>query len=305
MANAITDHLGRPVRHARALVNGVRLHYYTAGTGDPVMLLHGVPKTSYYWRKVVPHLTPHYTVIVPDLRGLGDSEKPRDGYDSITMAEDIAELGAHLGYDAYDVVGEDWGAMTAYHVASQHRDRVKRLVFTDAGIPGFGLESKSFLTRDNYASEHWHWHVNFYAVPDYPELLITGRERIFFDSFFRHEADDPQAVSEDAMDEYVRAYSAPGGIRAMCEIYRAAIVDAEQNYAAEKDPITIPVLAIGAAGFHGPYVEEQMRKLAHNVTGTILPAGHQLAEEIPDEFAQTILTFLQSSPSGLGSPAGN
>lgn len=297
MVDTITDHLGNPVQHARALVNGVRLHYYTAGSGDPVFLLHGVPKTSYYWRKIVPHLTPYYTVIVPDLRGLGDSEKPREGYDSITMAEDIAELAEHLGHATYDVVGEDWGAMTAYHVASQHRDRVKRLVFTDAGIPGFGLESKSFFTEENLASGHWHWHVNFYAVPDYPEMLIAGRERSFFNSFFRHEADDPAAVSEDAMDEYVRAYSAPGGIRAMCEIYRAAHIDAHQNHAASQNPIDIPTLAIGAAGFHGPYVEEQMRKLAKDVTGTILPAGHQLAEEIPELFATTILDFLQKTPT--------
>jgi pimeloyl-ACP methyl ester carboxylesterase len=285
MARVITDHLGQPVQHARALVNGVRLHYYVAGSGDPVFLLHGVPKTSYYWRKIVPQLTPHFTVIVPDLRGLGDSEKPRDGYDSITMAEDIAELARELGHDTYDVVGEDWGAMTAYHVASQHRDRVKRLVFTDAGVPGFGLESKSYLTQENLASGHWHWHVNFYSVPDYPEMLITGRERLFFESFFRHEADDPAAVTEDAMDEYVRAYSSPGGIRAMCEM----------------DPIDIPTLAIGAAGFHGAYVEETMRRLAKDVTGVILPAGHQLAEEIPDKFGASILNFLRTAPSGLSS----
>lgn len=297
MAMTITDHRGDPVQHARALVNGVRLHYYTAGHGDPVFLLHGVPKTSYYWRKIVPQLTPHFTVIVPDLRGLGDSEKPRDGYDSITMANDIAALADHLGHDTYDVVGEDWGAMTGYHVASQFRDRVRRLVFTDAGIPGFGLESKSFLTEANVASGHWHWHVNFYAVPDYPELLITGRERVFFESFFRHEAADPAAVSQDAMDEYVRAYSAPGGIRAMCEIYRAGLLDAQQNFAAEKNPITIPTLAIGAAGFHGPYVEEQVRRLATDVAGVILPAGHQLAEEIPDLFGATILEFLLAPPT--------
>ncbi|MFF5589152.1 alpha/beta fold hydrolase [Streptomyces hygroscopicus] len=295
MANIITDHEGTPVQHARATVNGVRLHYYTAGQGEPVFLLHGVPKTSYYWRRVLPHLTPHYKVIVPDLRGLGDSEKPRDGYDSITMAEDIAQLADHLGHGSYDLVGEDWGAVTAYHVASQYRDKVRRLAFIDAGIPGYGLEAKSFLTKENYASRNWHWHVNFYAVRDYPEMLITGRERIYFDYFFRHEADNPQAVSQDAIEEYIRAYSAPGGIRAMCEIYRASIEDAELNYAAEKNPITIPVLAIGAEKFHGPYVEEQMKKLATNVTGLILPAGHQLAEEIPDQLAHSLLEFLQAT----------
>jgi pimeloyl-ACP methyl ester carboxylesterase len=297
----ITDHLGNPVHHARALVNGVRLHYYTAGSGDPLFLLHGVPKTSYYWRKVLPHLTPHYSVVVPDLRGLGDSERPRDGFDSITMAKDIADLATHLGHETFDVVGEDWGAVTAFHVAAQHRDRVKRLVFAEASMPGYLLEPRSFLTKENVEGNLWMWHANFYSVPDYPELLITGKEREFFNFFFRREAENPLAVDDDAMEEYIRCYSGPGGIRCMCDIYRASLIDAEYNDAVAKDPLTLPVLAIGAEKFLGSLMEEQMKHYCQNVTGVTLPWGHQLAEECPDLLAETLLGFLQNTTSGLAS----
>jgi pimeloyl-ACP methyl ester carboxylesterase len=101
------DHAGVPVLTGRAAVNGTSLHYRTAGSGPAMVLLHGVPKTSYHWRHLVPKLTPHYTVVVPDLRGLGDSARPSDGYDSATMSEDIAELMTQLGHQTYAVAGED------------------------------------------------------------------------------------------------------------------------------------------------------------------------------------------------------
>jgi pimeloyl-ACP methyl ester carboxylesterase len=105
------SHNGNDVTHGRAMVNGVRLHYLTAGSGEPLLLLHGVPKTSYYWRKVLPLLTPHYTVVAPDLRGFGDSQHPRDGYDMRTVAEDVAQLASSLGYERFRLVGEDWGLL--------------------------------------------------------------------------------------------------------------------------------------------------------------------------------------------------
>lgn len=102
------DHHGDPVRTGRATVNGTSLHYRTAGSGPAVVMLHGVPKTSYHWRHLVPRLTSRYTVVAPDLRGLGDSARPADGYDSATMSDDIAALMTHLGHESYSVMGEDW-----------------------------------------------------------------------------------------------------------------------------------------------------------------------------------------------------
>ncbi|TFD69813.1 alpha/beta fold hydrolase [Cryobacterium ruanii] len=287
----IQDHNGVPAKHGRALVNGVRLHYVVAGQGEPLFLLHGVPKTSYHWRRVIPLLTPYYTVIAPDLRGLGDSEHPKDGFDMKNMAEDIAQLATHLGYDTFNLVGEDWGASTAYQVAAQYPERVKKLVYQEMILPGFGLEDYSFLTRENVSTYVWLWHINFYSVPDFPEFLITGREREYFNYFIKHETHNPQAITPDALDEYVRCYSSPGGLRSMLEIYRATLDDADQNHESAKTKLKMPVLAVGSEYFIGEDNERQMREVAEDVRAVILPWGHQLAEEDPEALAAAYLDF--------------
>ena len=289
----IQDHNGVPAKHGRAFVNGVRLHYSIAGEGEPLFLLHGVPKTSYHWRRVIPLLTPYYTVIAPDLRGLGDSEHPQSGFDMKNMAEDIAQLATHLGYETFYLVGEDWGASTAYQVAAQYPERVKKLVYQEMILPGFGLEDYSFLTKENVSTYVWLWHINFYNVPDFPELLITGKEREYFNYFIKHETHNPQAITPDALDEYVRCYSSPGGLRSMFAIYRATLEDAEQNHEAAKTKLTMPVLAVGSEYFIGADNERQMREVADDVRGVILPWGHQLAEEDPEALAEAYLQFFK------------
>lgn len=287
----ITDHTGAPVTHGRELVNGVRLHYMTAGAGDPLYLLHGVPKTSYHWRHVIPLLTPHYTVVAPDLRGLGDSEHPTSGFDMQNMAEDIAQLATALGHETFNLVGEDWGASTAYQVASQYPARVKKLVYQEMVLPGFGLEDYSFLTKENVQSYVWLWHINFYSVQHFPELLITGKEREYFSYFIKHETVNPAAITPDALDEYIRCYSSPGGLRSMFEIYRATLTDADQNRESAKTKLTMPVLAVGGEKFIGADNERQMREVAEDVQGVTFPWGHQLAEECPDDLAAAYLDF--------------
>ncbi len=127
----LTDHAGVPLTHGKPRVNGVEIHYAIGGAGEPVFLLHGVPKTMSYWRHVVPLLTPRYTVIAVDNRGAGGSQRPLTGYDTATMAGDVAELATHLGFDQFRVAGEDWGAAIAYAVAAFHRPRVQQLVFQE------------------------------------------------------------------------------------------------------------------------------------------------------------------------------
>jgi pimeloyl-ACP methyl ester carboxylesterase len=265
----------------------------TAGEGDPVLLLHGVPKTSYHWRHVIPLLTPHYRVVVPDMRGLGDSQHTPDGYDMRNVGEDFAQLMSELGHDRFRLVGEDWGAAAAYQLAAAHPDRVQQLVYQEMILPGFGLEEYSFLTAENVRSFVWLWHINFYAVPEFPEFLISGKEREYFSYFIKHETHDPSAITPDAIDEYVRCYSSPGGIRCMCEIYRATLTDAEQNREAAKAKLPMPVLAVGSEHFIGADNERQMREVADDVRGVILPWGHQLAEESPDELAGHYLRFFR------------
>ncbi|WP_433245526.1 alpha/beta fold hydrolase [Actinomadura nitritigenes] len=286
------DHQGEPVRTGRAAVNGTSLHYRTAGSGPAVVLLHGVPKTGYHWRHLVPKLTPRYTVVVPDLRGLGDSAHPADGYDSATMSDDVAALMAGLGHETYSVIGEDWGAVIGYQLAARHRDHVSALVFVEALFPGFGFEDHTALTPENISSGMHLWHLGFYFQPDVPEMLIAGHERELITYMIKSERSRPDSATADAIEEYVRCYSMPGGVRSMLAIYRAMLVDAEQNRQAAQKKLDIPVLALGGSAFIGDRNEAQMRLFADDVTGHVLDAGHDLAEEVPDEMAEVVLPFL-------------
>jgi pimeloyl-ACP methyl ester carboxylesterase len=287
----ITDHRNRQLNTGRASVNGTQLHYRTGGSGPAVVLLHGVPKTGYHWRHLVPKLTPEYTVVVPDLRGLGDSDHPASGYDVETMSEDIAALMAHLGHDTYSVMGEDWGAVIGYQLAARHRDHVEALVFAEALFPGYGFEDHTALTPEN-VSGMFLWHLGFYFQPDVPEMLITGHERELITYMIKGERTFPDTATPDAIEEYVRCYSMPGGIRAMLAIYRNMLVDAEQNRQAARTMLDVPVLALGGDAFIGDRNEEQMRLFAHDVTGHVFAAGHDLAEEVPDEVGDVVLPFL-------------
>ncbi|MCL3992093.1 alpha/beta fold hydrolase [Streptomyces lavenduligriseus] len=286
------DHTTTPLRTGRAAVNGTSLHYRTAGTGPAVVLLHGVPKTGYHWRHLVPKLTPHHTVVVPDLRGLGDSARPADGYDSATMSDDIAELMARLGHETYAVIGEDWGAVIGYQLAARHRDHATALVFAEALLPGFGFEDHTALTPENVSSGMHLWHLGFYFQPDVPEMLIAGHERELITYMIKNERSHPDTATPDAIEEYVRCYSMPGGIRAMLAVYRAMLTDAGQNRQAARRKLDIPVLALGGSAFIGERNESQARHVAHHVTGHVFDAGHDLAEEVPDEMADVILPFL-------------
>lgn len=290
----IVDHEGRPTRTGRAAVNGTRLHYRTAGSGPAVVLLHGVPKTGYHWRHLVPRLTERYTVVVADLRGLGDSARPAGGFDVATMSDDIAELMAHLGHGSYSVVGEDWGAVVGYQLAARHREHVERLVFVEALLPGFGFEDHTALTDANVSAGMFLWHLGFYFQPDVPEMLIAGHERELITHMIKEERSYPDTATPDAVEEYVRCYSLPGGIRSMLGVYRAMLTDAEQNRQAATTMLDIPVLALGGDAFIGPRNEDQMRIVAHHVTGHVFAAGHDLAEEVPDEMAEVVLGFLAS-----------
>jgi pimeloyl-ACP methyl ester carboxylesterase len=291
MPAPIVDHTGKPVEHGRAKVNGVRIHYVTAGSGEPLFLLHGVPKTHYHWRHVIPLLSKNFTVIAPDLRGLGDSEHPVLGYDMKNMGEDIAQLATHLGYETFNLAGEDWGASTAYQVAAQYPARVRKLVYQEMILPGYGLEDYSFLTEENVSTYVWLWHINFYNVPDFPEMLITGKEREYFTYFIKHECHDPTAISEDNLNEYIRCYSSPGGLRCCFEIYRATLQSGRQNKETAKTKLKMPVLAVGSQYFIAADNERQMREVAEDVRGVILPRGHQLAEECPEQLAAEYIKF--------------
>jgi pimeloyl-ACP methyl ester carboxylesterase len=292
MAEPITlaDHNRIPLRHGRPTVHGVEIHYALGGTGDPVLLLHGVPKTMSYWRRVVPLLTPRYTVVAVDNRGFGGSERPPAGYDTETMAGDIADLATHLGFDRFRVAGEDWGAAIAYALAAFHRPRVRQLVFQETLLPGLPPpEPDPSLPPDDGRTA---WHFAFFGLPNLPEMLLAGRERPFWTYFARRQMWDPSALTQADIDEMVGSVEQPGGTRAILEMYRARQVDAEQNRPHYADPVSCPVLAVGGSAYLGEQVAAQLSQVASDVRGVVIAdSGHNIALENPAALAEAYLEF--------------
>jgi pimeloyl-ACP methyl ester carboxylesterase len=238
--------------HHMASVNGgIQLHYVIGGHGDPIVLLHGWPETWYEWRHVMPALAKNYTVIAPDLRGLGDSSKPLTGYDGKTVAEDIHQLVGKLGFKTIFLVGHDIGTQVAYSYAAAHPNEVKKLAVMDFTIPGFGP---------------------------------TGRPPIWWHN--------------------VSHYSAPGGMRAGFEYYRAFPQDAIQNQNYSKTKLTMPVLAVGAGyipvlggNITMPSIVYGMKILAQNVEGITVPnSGHWIQEEQPVLLVKLLNNFFSGKP---------
>jgi pimeloyl-ACP methyl ester carboxylesterase len=264
--------------HHTASVNGIQMHYVIGGQGDPVVLLHGWPETWYAWHKVMPALAKNYTVIVPDLRGLGDSSKPLTGYDGKTLAEDIHQLVGKLGFKTIFLVGHDWGTQVAYSYAAAHPTEVKRLAVMELTIPGFAPPGRPPL-----------WWGIFHQTPDVPEALVQGKEMTYLSWFLHNLPFNPAAITQADINEYVSHYSAPGGMRAGFEYYRAFPQDATQNQNYSKTKLTMPVLALGGGyipTFGGnitmPTVIYGMKILAQNVQGVTVPnSGHFIPEEQP------------------------
>ena len=272
--------------HHMATVNGIQLHYVIGGHGDPVVLLHGWPQTWYEWRHVMPALAKNYTVIAPDLRGLGDSSKPTTGYDGKTVAEDIHQLVAQLGFKDSFLVGHDLGALVAFSYAAAHPDEVRRLVILDVPITGIGQALNS--TRL--------WHIPFHMVRDIPETLVEGKEREYLTWFYSNYSYNPAAITKEDIDEYVSHYSAPGGMRAGFEYYRAFQIDAEQIKEYSKVKLPMPVLALGGENSFGTAPLDSMQSISTNVRGGIVPlSGHWIAEENPKFLIQQLFNFFGNS----------
>jgi len=201
----------RTFRHGMADVNGVRLHYVIGGAGPPVVLLHGWPLTWYSWRHVMPLLAEQYTVLAPDLRGLGNSGKPTSGYDKKTVAEDVYQLVQQLGFGPVLLVGHDIGGLVAYPYAAAHRESVRKLVIIETTLMGAGPEVGLEAKLDSSAELRL-WHMTFHMVPGLAEMLVAGRERQYLAQFYDRNVFQPDAISGADLDVYVRSYAAPGGL---------------------------------------------------------------------------------------------
>jgi len=273
-------------RGGEASVNGVRIHYSIGGTGSPVVLLHGYAQTSHMWRPLMPTLAQHHIVIVPDLRGAGDSEKPAGGYDKKNMAVDIHELVNSLGYRRVSVVGHDIGLMVAYAYAAQFPEDTERVVLMDAFLPGIGDWKNVWLMRDL-------WHFHFYG--EVPLALVAGRERIYFEHFWNDFAADPKhSVSEADRRFYARQYAQPGGMRAGFEYFRNFERDAQDFAALGATKLTMPMLVLTGEKASGEFLITQARLVASDVRGEVIPgSGHWLIDEAPEKVIPLIAGFLQ------------
>jgi pimeloyl-ACP methyl ester carboxylesterase len=275
------------MQHHHADLGDVRLHYVTAGSGFPVVLLHGWPQSWYEWRHIMPELAQRFQVIAPDLRGLGDSSRPASGYDKKTVGNDVWRL-VHdeLGISEFFLVGHDWGGPTAYAVATAHPQAVKKLAILDVTIPGDGSPNISQGGR--------RWHHALHQTLDLPEALVTGREDIYLGWFFRNYGARP--LADEEITEYLRTYCQPGALRAGFSFYRAIPQDIADNAAllASGFRLPMPVLALGGDSAWGRRMEvvESLQRLATDVRGGVVEnCGHWMPEEQPEELLRQLLGF--------------
>jgi pimeloyl-ACP methyl ester carboxylesterase len=276
-----TLHLGR-----------VALHLVSAGSGDPVVLLHGWPQTWRAWRKLMPLLAARYRLIAPDLPGLGDSSKPADGYDKKTLAADLREMCVQLGLGRFHLVGHDWGGPTAFALACADPASVRSLTILDVTLPGIGPDISQGGKR---------WHHAFHRTPELPETLVQGREREYLGWFYREFCWQQGAIEAADLEDYVRCYSQPGALRAGFEYYRSIPRDQADNRAilASGFRLPMPVLALGGARAEARGRGEEplasLRVIATDVQGGALPeCGHFIPEEQPALLAGRLRDFFSS-----------
>lgn len=277
------------IQHGYARVANEQTHYVTAGSGEPLVLLHGWPQTWYVWRKLIPSFARNYRVIAPDLRGLGDSSRPAGGFDKKTIANDIASLLTDaLGISSAHVIGHDWGGPVAFALAAFHPGLVKKLVMLDAAVPGDGSGTFSQSGR--------RWHHAFHQTLDLPEALIAGREEAYYRWFYEHFGHLRSAISEEEVQEYLRTYRQRSTLRTGLAYYRAIEQDVRDNAAWLADhKLTMPILAFGGGEAFGRGAEtlSSLTRVGTNVRGGVVAScGHWIPEEQPEFLLREVLTFL-------------
>jgi pimeloyl-ACP methyl ester carboxylesterase len=268
-----------------ATVNGVKLHYLAAGTGDPVILLHGYAQTSHMWRPLMAELAKTHSVIAPDLRGFGGSDKPAQGYTKKSLAQDVHGLAESLGLRQVKLAGHDIGLMVAYAYAAQFPGEIERIALLDAFLPGVGEWQTVWLLRDL-------WHFHFYG--EVPLKLVAGRERIYLEHFWNDfAADRTRSVPEADRRFYAEAYAQPGAMAAGFEVFRAFERDAPDFAEFARKKLGMPMLVLTGEKASGEFLIQQGRLVADDVEGVVIKgAGHWLMEEAPDQVIPKLLEFV-------------
>lgn len=273
-------------RNQYALVNGVKIHYVIGGKGSPLLLIHGFGQNWYMWNRLMPELSKHFTVIAPDLRGVGESDKPSGGYDKKNMAIDLHQLIRKLGYKQIDLAGHDIGLMVAYAYCAQFGGEVKKAALMDALIPGVDpvwAHSKNSL-----------WWFGFFAWPASGQL-VSGREKLFLTNFWPVVGHVKDAFTSEETNEFIRAYSQPGATTGAFHWFGNFERDAKDNREFMKQKLTMPILAMSGEFSAASYFGDHCRLVASNVKESIIKgAGHWLVQENTAQVQQDLLAFFQS-----------
>ncbi len=280
--------------------DGVEINCAVAGSGPPLLLLHGHPQTQIVWRKVAPSFVEAgYTVVTADLRGYGDSAKPsgdleHSNYSKRVMAKDQVTLMQNLGFDRFAVIGHDRGGRVAHRMALDFPDSVSQIIVVDIAPTA----TMYALTNKEFASRYFWW---FFLIQpaDLPERMIGHDPEFFLKKHIEGQIKISGAVAEEVFKEYLRCYRDPATIHAICEDYRAAAsIDLVHDEEDKDKRIKAPLLALwGEMGTVGALYDviETWKDKAVSVQGKSLPCGHTLAEEVPEMFTHEVLDFLDAN----------
>ena len=268
--------------------NGVRLHAVVGGDGPPLLLVHGWPQNWYAWRMLMPTLARDFKVIAVDQRGMGLSDKPEDGYDPGTQANDMVALMDALGHQRFAVVGTDTGLPIGYALAADHPDRIDRVALAEVPGPPGAVPSPPMFAPGPLNDRFWH--IPFNRINKLNEQLVQGREKLFFSWEFTIQGGK---LPDDLINYYVGLLSNPDSLRGSFGFYRAWDAMMQQNEQRKNTRLAMPVLAIGGAASSGDKVGEAMKLLADDVQTAVIPnSGHFVAEEAPEALLAALTAFL-------------
>ncbi|WP_394830559.1 alpha/beta hydrolase [Pendulispora rubella] len=270
-------------------VEGIRVHHVQGGKGPTVLLIPGYFQTWYAWRDVMPALVrAGFHVVAVDPRGMGESSRPANGYDTGRVAADLHGLMRQLGHERYAVVGHDVGSWIAYALAGDHPEVVERLALIEGILPGLLGPSDVFMPDKESVA---FWHFMFNRQPELPELLIAGRERTYLGWLFDHWSYKRDAI---ALDVYAKTYAEPGAVSAQLAYYRAFPETMAQNQKRATQKLGMPVLALGGDHAKGNKQLAMVQPLGTDVRGGVLPdCGHFAPEECSGALTEQVLSFLR------------
>jgi pimeloyl-ACP methyl ester carboxylesterase len=270
-------------KSTRANVNGINIHYVAGGSGEPLLLIHGFGQNWYMWNRLLPELSKHFTVIAPDLPGLGESDKPDSGYTKKQLAQDLHALMQQLGFKSEYVVGHDIGLMVAYAYAAQFGEEVKKVALLDALLPGVEPVWSQVKAQA--------WWFGFFGW-NTSASIVQGKEKEFLTGFWPVVGHKENAFTQDEINEFVRAYSTPKSTYGAFHWFAAFPQDALDNKQLMQHKLKMPLLAMGGE-YSGSFLPDHCRLVANNVTASVIKgSGHWMVQENTEQVQHDLLAFL-------------